>query len=232
VSAKQTAIPIAANAVTIAVDDANRVAGLLQVPPKARACYVMAHGAGAGMTHSFMANFAIDLAELGIATLRYQFPYMERGSKRPDTPNLAQATVRAAVTEASRLVPELTLFAGGKSFGGRMTSQAQAAAPLARVRGLVFVGFPLHPPGKPGDERGAHLFDVHIPTLFLQGTRDEFAELSLLTALVNKLGACATLTLFDDADHSFHVPARSGKKAARIRAEMADSLAAWAVKLA
>lgn len=231
-SAKQTVVAIAAKAVTIAVDDANRVSGLLQVPPKARACYVMAHGAGAGMTHSFMANFAIDLAERGIATLRYQFPYMERSSKRPDTPKLAQATVRAAVAEASRLAPELTLFAGGKSFGGRMTSQAQAAAPLAGVRGLVFVGFPLHPPGKPGDERGAHLFGVHIPTLFLQGTRDEFAELSLLKALVNKLGACATLTLFDDADHSFHVPARSGKKDAQIRAEMADSLAEWAANLA
>lgn len=230
-SAQQAAVANAAKLVTITVDDAT-VSGLLQVPPKARVCYVMAHGAGAGMTHPFMASFANDLAERRIATLRYQFPYMERGSKRPDTPKLAQATVRAAVAEASRLVPELTLFAGGKSFGGRMTSQAQAAAPLAGVRGLVFVGFPLHPPGKPGDERGAHLFDVHIPTLFLQGTRDEFAELSVLEALLNKLGACATLTLFDDADHSFHVPARSGKNDAQIRAEMADSLAAWAVKLA
>ena len=222
----------AARPVTIAVDDTNRISGLLQVPPKARACYVMAHGAGAGMTHSFMANFAIDLAERGIATLRYQFPYMERSSKRPDTPKLAQATVRAAVAEASRLVPELTLFAGGKSFGGRMTSQAQATAPLAGVHGLAFVGFPLHPPGKPGDDRGAHLFDVRVPMLFLQGTRDDFAELNLLKALVTKLGARAALTLFDDADHSFHVPARSGKKDAQIRAEMADSLAAWTGKLA
>ena len=229
---KQTVVANPAKAVTIAVDDAHRVSGLLKVPPKARACYVMAHGAGAGMTHSFMANFATDLAERGIATLRYQFPYMERSSKRPDTPKLAQATVRAAVAAASCLVPELTLFAGGKSFGGRMTSQAQSAAPLAGVRGLVFVGFPLHPPGKPGDERGAHLFDVHIPMLFLQGTRDEFAERSLLKALVKKLGARATLTLFDDADHSFHVPARLGKRDAQIRAEMADSLAAWVVTLA
>jgi predicted alpha/beta-hydrolase family hydrolase len=191
----------------------------------------MAHGAGAGMTHPFMANFASELAARGIATLRYQFPYMERGSKRPDTPKLAQATVRAVVAEASRLVPELALFAGGKSFGGRMTSQAQAAELLAGVRGLVFVGFPLHPPGKPGDERGAHLFDVQVPMLFLQGTRDDFAELSLLKALVTKLGTRAALTLFDDADHSFHVPARSGRKDAQIRAEMADSLAAWTDKL-
>jgi predicted alpha/beta-hydrolase family hydrolase len=220
----------AARPVTIAVDDATNVSGLLQVPPKACACYVMAHGAGAGMTHPFMANFASELAARGIATLRYQFPYMERGSKRPDTPKLAQATVRAVVTEAARLVPGLALFAGGKSFGGRMTSQAQAAEPLAGMRGLVFVGFPLHPPGKPGDERGAHLFDVHLPTLFLQGTRDEFAELSLLKPLVEGLGARATLALFDDADHSFHVPARAGRKDAQIRAEMADSLAAWAVR--
>ncbi len=230
-TAKQTTAAGAAQSVTIVVDDATSVSGLLQVLPKAHACYIMAHGAGAGMMHPFMASFADDLAERGIGTLRYQFPYMERGSKRPDTPKLAQATVRAAVAEARRLVPGLALFAGGKSFGGRMTSQAQAAAPLPDVRGLAFVGFPLHAPGKPGDERGAHLFDVHVPMLFLQGTRDEFAELSLLKALVKKLGARATLTLFEDADHSFHVPARSGKKDAQIRAEMADSLAAWAVKL-
>jgi uncharacterized protein len=231
-TAERTNAPSAAQPATIVVGDTTSVSGMLQVPPKAKACYVMAHGAGAGMMHPFMASFASDLAERGIATLRYQFPYMERGSKRPDTPKLAQATVRAAVAEASRLVPELALFAGGKSFGGRMTSQAQAAAPLPGVRGLAFVGFPLHAPGKASDERGAHLFDAHIPMLFLQGTRDEFAELSLLKALVEKLGARASLTLFDDADHSFHVPARSGKKDAQIRAEMAESLAAWAVKLA
>jgi uncharacterized protein len=228
---KRTTAPGAAQPVTIVVDDATSVSGLLQVPAQARACYVMGHGAGAGMTHPFMASFADDLAERGIATLRYQFPYMERGSKRPDTPKLAQATVRAAVAEASQRVPGLVLFAGGKSFGGRMTSQAQAAAPLPRVRGLVFAGFPLHPPGKPGDERGAHLCSVSIPMLFLQGTRDEFAELSLLEALVKKLNTRATLTLFDDADHSFHVPARSGKKDGQVRAEMADSLAAWAAEL-
>ena len=229
-SAKRAVVASAASAVTITVDDVTTVSGLLQVPPKAHARYVMAHGAGAGMTHPFMASFANALAERGIATLRYQFPYMERGSKRPDTPKLAQATVRAAVSDASRLVPELALFAGGKSFGGRMTSQAQAVSPLAGVRGLVFVGFPLHPPGKPGDERGAHLFDVQIPMLFLQGTRDEFAELGLLKALVKKLGARATLTLFDDADHSFHVPARTGRKDADVRNEMADAMNEWMVE--
>src|SRR5438552_9894979 len=161
---KATAQPI-----TLAVGEAHRVSGLLQVPSVPRACYVMAHGAGAGMTHPFMAAIANGLAERGIATLRYQFPYMEQRSKRPDAPELAQATVRAAVAEASRRVPDLALFAGGKSFGGRMTSQAQAASPLSAVRGLVFVGFPLHPARRPSNERGAHLFDVQIPMLFLQG---------------------------------------------------------------
>ena len=212
---------------TITVDDTHHVSGLLQAPPEARACYVMAHGAGAGMAHSFMAAMANGLAERGIATLRYQFPYMEQGSKRPDTPKLAQATVRAAVAEASRLVPELALFAGGKSFGGRMTSQAQAASPLSGVRGLVFLGFPLHPPGKPSAERGAHLSDVRIPMLFVQGTRDQLADLQLLQTLVGQLGARATLKLFQDADHSFHVPARTGRKDPEIRAEMADALTEW-----
>jgi len=218
--------------VTIALDAAQRVSGLLQAPPRAHACYVMAHGAGAGMAHPFMASFANHLAERGIATLRYQFPYMERGSKRPDSPKVAQETVRAAVAAASRLVPELALFAGGKSFGGRMTSQAQAAAPLSGVRGLVFLGFPLHPPGPPSDERGAHLFDVQIPMLFLQGTRDEFANLPLLKAMIGKLGARATLKLFEDADHSFHVPARTGRKDSEIRIEMADASTGWIGNLA
>ena len=212
---------------TIAVDDTQRVSGLLQTPSAPRACYVMAHGSGAGMAHPFMASVANHLAERDIATLRYQFPYMERGSRRPDTPRVAHAAVRAAVAAASRVLPDVALFAGGKSFGGRMTSQAQAASPLPGVRGLVFVGFPLHPPGQVSDERGAHLFDVHIPMLFLQGTRDEFAELQLLQALVEQLGPRATLRLFDDADHSFHVPARTGRKDAEIRAEMADALAEW-----
>src|SRR5436190_14831529 len=163
--------------VAITLDDAQRVSGLLQAPRDATACYVLAHGAGAGMAHPFLSAIANGLAERGVATLRYQFPYMEQGSKRPDAPKLAHATVRAAVLEASRLVPDLALFAGGKSFGGRMTSQAQAAAPLPGVRGIVFLGFPLHPAGKPSDERGKHIFDVQIPMLFLQGTRDELANL-------------------------------------------------------
>jgi hypothetical protein len=220
-----------ARPVTIVVDDANSVSGLLLAPAKARACYAMAHGAGAGMTHPFMASFASDLADRDIATLRYQFPYMERGSKRPDSPKLAQAAVRAAIGEASRLVPGLALFAGGKSFGGRMTSQAQAASALPGVRGLVFVGFPLHPPGKPADERGAHLFDVQVPMLFLQGTRDEFAELRLLQNLISRLGARASVKLFDDADHSFHVPAKSAKKDPQVRADMGDAAAEWIARL-
>ena len=213
--------------VSIAVDDAQRVSGLLQIPRVPRACYVMAHGAGAGMAHPFMAAIATDFAERGIATLRYQFPYMERGSRRPDKPAVAHAAVRAAVAEASRLVPELALFAGGKSFGGRMTSQAQAISPLPGVRGLAFVGFPLHPAGKPSDERGAHLFDVKIPMLFMQGTRDELADLRLMQALVGRLGAQATLLAIEDADHSFHVPARTGRKDSDVRADLADALANW-----
>ncbi len=213
--------------VSMTVADAKRVSGLLQAPPSARACYVLAHGAGAGMTHPFMEAIAGGLAERGIATLRYQFPYMEQGAKRPDAPKLAQATVRAAALEAARLLPELALFAGGKSFGGRMTSQAQAALPLPGVRGLVFLGFPLHPPGQLSDERGKHLFEVGIPMLFLQGTRDDLASLQLLQPLVEQLGARATLKLFQDADHSFHVPARTGRKDTEVRAEMLDALAGW-----
>src|SRR5947207_10748623 len=208
--------------VTIIVNDAQRVSGLLQSPPAARACCVLAHGAGAGMTHPFMAATANGLAERGIATLRYQFPYMQQGSKRPDAPKLAQTTVRAAVLETSRLVPGLALFAGGKSFGGRMTSQAQAASPLPGVRGLVFLGFPLHPAGRPSDERGEHLFGVQIPMLFLQGTRDDLANLPLLEPLCQKIGARATLKLVQDADHSFHVPARTGRKDSEVMAEIAE----------
>jgi len=200
---------------------------LLQTPRQARSCYVMAHGAGAGMAHPFMQSMADALAGHGIATLRYQFPYMEQGSKRPDAPKLAQATVRAAVAEAARQAPELPLFAGGKSFGGRMTSQAQAASPLPGVRGLVFLGFPLHPAGRPSDERAAHLFDVQVPMLFIQGTRDQLADLGLLQTVVGKLGARASLKLFQDADHSFHVPARTGRKDAEVMAEMAQALADW-----
>jgi len=213
--------------VTISVDGERRVSGLLQAPREARACYVLAHGAGAGMQHPFLADVANEFAGRGIATLRYQFPYMEKGSKRPDTPALAQATVRAAALEAARLLPGLPLFAGGKSFGGRMTSQAQAASPLPGVRGLIFLGFPLHPPGQPSDQRGKHLFDVQIPMLFLQGTRDEFANLPLLEALCQQLGARATLKLFQEADHSFHVPARTGRKDAEVKVELVDAAAKW-----
>ncbi|HZR03130.1 MAG TPA: alpha/beta family hydrolase [Burkholderiales bacterium] len=213
--------------VKIRLDETHMVSAILQTPREARVCYVVAHGAGAGMTHPFMAAIAEGLAQRGIATLRYQFPYMERGSKRPDTPSLAQATVRAAVAEMSRLAPQLTLIAGGKSFGGRMTSLAQAAAPLPGVRGIAFLGFPLHAAGRPSDERGQHLFDVHIPLLFLQGTRDNLADLALLRPLVERLGSRATLRIFADADHSFHVPASSKRGDAQIRAELLDALAEW-----
>jgi uncharacterized protein len=215
------------SAVTIPLQRNQGVSGLLLAPAGARACYVLAHGAGAGMAHPFMATVADGLAERGIATLRYQFPYMERGSKRPDSPKVAQAAVRAAVAEAARLAPGLPLIAGGKSFGGRMTSQAQGASPLPGVRGLAFLGFPLHVPGKPSDERAGHLFDVKVPMLFLQGTRDDLADLSLLEPLVAKLGPRATLKLFPDADHSFHVPARTGRKDAEVMRELLDALAAW-----
>ncbi|MGH8544572.1 MAG: alpha/beta hydrolase family protein [Gammaproteobacteria bacterium] len=217
--------------VSIAVDDTQRVSGLLQAPQNARACYVLAHGAGAGMAHPFMSAVADGLTERGIATLRYQFPYMERGSKRPDASGLAQATVRAAVAEASRLAPGLALFAGGKSYGGRMTSQALAESPLPEVRGLVFLGFPLHPPGRPSDERGKHLFDVQIPMLFLQGSRDALANLQLLEPFLKQLGPRATLKGFADADHSFHVPARTGRKDSQVRAAMLDAFGDWIKRL-
>jgi uncharacterized protein len=213
-------------ALTIAVEG-SRVSGLLQVPRKARVCYVLAHGAGAGMLHPFMEAIAEGLAERGIATLRYQFPYMEQGKKRPDTPKLAQATVRAAVAEATHLLPGLALAAGGKSFGGRMTSQAQASSPLPGVRGLVFLGFPLHPAGRPSGERGDHLFEIKVPMLFLQGTRDALAETELVKAVVKRLDKRTTIKLLQGADHSFHVPARSGRNDEEVRAEMLDELAGW-----
>ncbi len=216
-----------AKPVTIAIDHATQVSGLLQKAPQTRACFVLAHGAGAGMTHPFMTAVAEGLAERNIAALRYQFPSMERGGKRPDPPKLAQAAVRAAVAEARRLLPNVPLVAGGKSFGGRMTSQAQAMEPLPGVRGLAFLGFPLHPAGRPSKDRADHLFKVHIPMLFLQGTRDALAEMGELEPLCEALGADATLKLFPDADHSFHVPARSGRTDAQARAGMLDALAIW-----
>ena len=216
-----------AQPLSIAVADDSTVSALLLRPAQARAAYVFAHGAGAGMTHASMAVIAEGLAERGIATLRYQFPYMEKASKRPDPPAVAQATVRAAVAEAGRRCGELPLFAGGKSFGGRMTSQAQAKAPLEGVRGLVFLGFPLHPAGKPSNERAKHLAEVKIPLLFLQGTRDALAELDLLQPVVKGLGSRATLHLVKEADHSFHVLKRSGRTDREVMAEVLDAFATW-----
>lgn len=217
----------AAKRLTLAIDETSRVSALLQLPPAAKACFVFAHGAGAGMEHPSMTAVAAELATRNIATLRFQFPYMERGSRRPDPPPVCHATVRAAVAEAARSVPGLKLLAGGRSFGGRMTSQAQAIEPLPGVKGLAFLGFPLHPAGKPSSERAEHLGKVKLPMLFLQGTRDELATLDLLQPVVDGLGARATLKLLQDADHSFHVPARTGRKDADVRAEMLDALAAW-----
>jgi predicted alpha/beta-hydrolase family hydrolase len=215
----------------IEIANANAVSALLIRPPKTRCCFVFAHGAGAGMTHRFMETVSTGLGARGIATLRYQFPYMEAGSKRPDSPAVAHATVRAAVAEAARQCPGLPLIAGGKSFGGRMTSQAQAAAPLAGVHGLAFLGFPLHPAGKPSSERAQHLFDVRVPMLFMQGSRDKLAELSLLEPLIEKLGPLASLHLVAEADHSFHVPARSGRNDGEVMIEVLDKFAGWAAAI-
>ena len=213
----------------IEIGNAGSVSALLIRPGAARACFIFAHGAGAGMTHPFMEAVATGLAERGVATLRYQFPYMEKASKRPDPPGVAQAAVRATVAEAGRHCADLRLIAGGKSFGGRMASQAQAqaAAPLAGVRGLAFLGFPLHPAGKPSSDRARHLADVRIPMLFLQGTRDNLAELSLLEPVVKSLGPSASLHRVEGADHSFHVPARSGRKDSEVMDEILDTRSAW-----
>ncbi len=218
---------ISAQKLSIEIAKSGPVSALLTRPQQARACFVFAHGAGAGMAHSFMEAVAGGLFERGVASLRYQFPYMEKGSKRPDPPAIAQAAVRAAVAEAGRCCPGLTLVAGGKSFGGRMTSQAQAAAPLAGVRGLAFLGFPLHPAGKPSSDRAKHLADVHIPMLFLQGTRDSLAEAGLIEPVVRRLGSSATLHLVDGADHSFHVLARSGRNDREVMNEILDAFSAW-----
>ena len=215
----------------ITVDATHRVSALLLLPPAARACFVMAHGAGAGMQHPSMETLATELYTLKIATLRYQFPYMESGSRRPDKPALCHATVRAAVAEAARLAPDLPLIAGGRSFGGRMTSQAQAITPLPGVRGLAFLAFPLHPADRPSNERAEHLFEVKIPMLFLQGTRDALADLKALEDVVKRLGKRATLKLLEDADHSFHVPARTGRKDPQVRGELLQALVDWIERL-
>ena len=213
--------------VTIAVGASHSVSGLFVRPDAAQATLVLAHGAGAGMEHPAMQSVAVGLAERGIATLRYQFPYMERKTRRPDPPALCHATVRAAVAAAALLAPDLPLVAGGRSFGGRMTSQAQAQAPLEGVRGLAFLAFPLHPAERPGTGRATHLQQVDIPMLFIQGTRDQLADLGLLRPLVASLGARATLHLLEDADHSFHVPARSGRKDSEVQADALDALCSW-----
>jgi len=207
------------------------VAGLLLRPEDARVLYVLAHGAGAGMRHPFLETISQRLAERGVATLRYQFPYMERRASRPDPPAVAAATVRAAVAEAARAAPGLPLVAGGKSFGGRMTSTAQAEAPLPSVRGLVFLGFPLHPPGRPDDKRAEHLARVQIPMLFLQGDRDEFADLQLLRPVVKRLGERATLHLVEGGDHSFKVPKRTGKTEEAVMSELVQTIANWTINL-
>lgn len=219
-------------ALKIALPAGGSVSGLLDLPAAPAACYVFAHGAGAGMQHAFMAAMAEGLAQRGIAVLRFQFPFMEHGSKRPDTPAIAEDAVRAAVQEAARRVPGVPLFAGGKSFGARMSSQAQAADPLPRVRGLVFVGFPLHAAGKPSVARAAHLAQVQIPMLFLQGTRDALAGLDLVRQTTAGLGDRATLQVIDGADHAFHVLVRSGRNDAQVREEMLDAMTRWMQALA
>jgi len=212
-------------------ETSGEVSALLVRPPDARLLYVLAHGAGAGMRHTFLESIAQRLAECGIATLRYQFPYMERRAGRPDPPAVAAATVRAAVTEAARVAPGLPLVAGGKSFGGRMTSTAQAEAPLPGVRGLLFLGFPLHPPGRPDDKRSEHLAQVRVPMLFLQGDRDEFADLTLLRPVVKRLGERATLHLIQGGDHSFKVLKSTGRTADQVMNELAATAFSWATSL-
>ena len=206
---------------------AEHVSALFLRPPEAKALYLFAHGAGAGMTHKAMQSNAEGLAQRGIATLRYNFLYMEKGSRRPDSPKVAHAAVRAAAAEALRIAPDLPLFAGGRSFGGRMTSQAQALEPLPQVRGLAFLGFPLHPADKPGIDRADHLAEVQVSMLFVSGDRDALGELGLLEGVVGKLGERATLHLVAHADHSFKVSAKSGRTSADAEAEALDALAGW-----
>src|SRR4051812_29206931 len=224
--------PESADKLRLSLDDATSVSARLDTPASPGAVYVFAHGAGAGMDHAFMAEIAQGLARRGIAVLRFQFPFMERGETRVDPPAVAHAAIRAAVAQARQRFPRVPCFAGGKSFGGRMASQAQAAAPIAGVRGLVFVGFPLHPAGKPGSTRAEHLARVDCPMLFLQGTRDALAEPGLVRAVVAKLGPRATLRELDGADHAFHVLKRSGRDDAAVRSELLDAAAAWMLAIA
>ncbi len=211
----------------ISIDQSSSVSGLLLRPPRANACYVFAHGAGAGMCHGFMQSVADGLYDRGVATLRYQFPYMEKGARRPDAPPVAHSAVRAAVAQAQRICPDLALLAGGKSYGGRMTSQVQASHVLGGVQGLVFFGFPLHPAGKPSLERAKHLAGVHVPMLFIQGTRDKMAELTLIREVVKTLGPTVLLHEVEGADHSLHVSVRSGRRDADLLALALDAFVGW-----
>src|SRR5438105_6662878 len=197
---------------------------LLTAPADARVLLVLAHGAGAGMRHPFLEHAAQLFAQHGIATYRYEFPYMQAKKSRPDSPAVAEAAVREAVTAAAREGLDLPLIAGGKSFGGRMTSQAHSKEPLPGVRGLVFLGFPLHPPGRPGITRAEHLSAVRVPMLFLQGTRDEFAQLDLLRGVIQQLGDRATLHVIEEGDHSFKVPKRTGKSTDDVMQELARTI--------
>lgn len=214
-----------------AVQSNGEVSALLVRPATARWLLVLGHGAGAGMNHTFMEKLAAELANAGIATLRYQFPYMEGRRRVPDKPAVLLSTVAAAMRLAQETAPELPLLAGGKSMGGRMTSQAAAENLLESVKGLVFFGFPLHPPNRPGTKRADHLAKVSVPMLFLQGTRDTLADLTLLRPVCAKLGSSATLHIIPEADHSFHVLKRSGKTDAEVITELAQTTAAWATKL-
>ncbi len=213
------------------VDGRGEVSALLSRPAKARRLLVLAHGAGAGMSHPFMENLADALASVGVATFRYQFPYMEQRRRVPDSPVVLMATVASAVRAAAESVPGLPLFAGGKSMGGRMTSQAAAQHPLDGVQGLVFFGFPLHPPNRPGTNRADHLAKVTTPMLFLQGTRDTLADLNLLRPVCARLGSQATLHVIETADHSFHVLKRSGRNDAEVLQELAETVASWAEQI-
>jgi uncharacterized protein len=212
-------------------DAIGSVSAFLLRPADAWLLYVLAHGAGAGMRHPFLESVSASLAGQGVATLRYQFPYLEAGRRSPDPPHVLEAAVRAAVMKAADIVPELPMIAGGKSLGGRMTSSAAAAQALDRVKGLAFLGFPLHPPGQPGTRRAEHLQRVDVPMLFLQGTRDTFARLDLITEVCRTLEPRATLHLVDAADHSFGVLKRSGRTPAQVLDELADTLARWARSL-
>lgn len=222
---------VASHEIELEVPDRGMVDAVLDAPRAPVCGYVLAHGAGAGMHHPFLAQTAALLNGAGIATLRYQFPYMQARARRPDPPAVLAATVRAAVTAAAALLPGVPLVAGGKSMGGRMTSQAAAAAPLPGVRGLVFLGFPLHPSGRAGSARAAHLAEVTVPMLFVQGTRDDLADLALMRGVCDGLGARATLHVVEGGDHSFKVLKRSGREPGEVMDEIRDAVTAWVARV-